>query len=216
MRALLKLQKNTWQNGIILHKCVINFSILGVFAMTEPNKTEEPSIEDILGSIRRIIADDPNDNNADGSTQMLEADPSDDSDDVLELTNPIMPQPLAEEPPTMTNQNDIDSMFDTPAPVVAPEPLTETVLSFDEPPAAAATATEELVSAGAAAATAAVMAKLARNSAVTQTGNDGITIEAIVRELLRPMLRAWLDENLPTMVQNMVERELDRITRQVR
>jgi hypothetical protein len=37
-----------------------------------------------------------------------------------------------------------------------------------------------------------------------------------VRELLRPMLRSWLDENLPTMVQNMVERELDRITRQVR
>ena len=185
--------------------------------MTEPKKTEEPSIEDILGSIRRIIADDPNDNNADDNAQTLEADASDDhDDDILELTNPILPQPLAEELPTMTNQNDIDSMFDAPAPVAAPPEAP--MVSFDEPPAAMPISmpTDDLVSAGAAAATAAVMAKLARNSAVTQMGNDGITIEGIVRELLRPMLRAWLDENLPTMVQNMVERELDRITRQAR
>ena len=42
------------------------------------------------------------------------------------------------------------------------------------------------------------------------TGSD--TLEGVVREMLRPMLRDWLDANLPTMVEAMVAREIDRIT----
>lgn len=177
-------------------------------------KTEEPSIEDILGSIRRIIADEP----SAADTQPLEADPSDDhfdaDDDVLELVDPITQPAIAEEvaPTPMTDQNDIDSMFDTPTPAAAPAED----ISFDAPAPTPAVQTESLVSATAAAATAAVMSKLASRTAINQVGHDGITIEDVVRELLRPMLQGWLDENLPTLVQNMVERELDRITRQVR
>ena len=63
--------------------------------------------------------------------------------------------------------------------------------------------------------TAAVMAKLARNTVLNRQGNEGATIEDTVKELLRPMLRDWLDQHLPEMVQTMVERELDKISRRV-
>jgi cell pole-organizing protein PopZ len=39
----------------------------------------------------------------------------------------------------------------------------------------------------------------------------GNTLEGLVREMLKPMLRAWLDENLPRIVEDMVEREVARI-----
>ena len=39
------------------------------------------------------------------------------------------------------------------------------------------------------------------------------TLEDIVRETLRPMLKSWLDENLPRVVERMVQAEVERITR---
>ena len=39
------------------------------------------------------------------------------------------------------------------------------------------------------------------------------TLEDVVREALRPMLKSWLDENLPRVVERMVEAEIERVTR---
>lgn len=39
------------------------------------------------------------------------------------------------------------------------------------------------------------------------------TVEDLIREMLRPMLKGWLDENLPGMVERMVQREIERISR---
>ena len=39
------------------------------------------------------------------------------------------------------------------------------------------------------------------------------TLEDVVRELLRPLLQQWLDDNLPTIVQQTVEAEVERIAR---
>ncbi|RYG86913.1 MAG: DUF2497 domain-containing protein, partial [Alphaproteobacteria bacterium] len=41
-------------------------------------------------------------------------------------------------------------------------------------------------------------------------GSD--TLEGLVRELLKPMLRDWLDANLPQVVESMVAKEISRIT----
>ena len=41
-------------------------------------------------------------------------------------------------------------------------------------------------------------------------GSD--TLEGLVREMLKPMLRDWLDANLPRIVESMVSREIERIT----
>lgn len=39
------------------------------------------------------------------------------------------------------------------------------------------------------------------------------TVEDVVRELLRPLLKEWLDENLPTVVERLVQQEIDRMMR---
>jgi cell pole-organizing protein PopZ len=39
------------------------------------------------------------------------------------------------------------------------------------------------------------------------------TLQDVVRETLRPMLKTWLDENLPRVVERMVETEIERVTR---
>jgi cell pole-organizing protein PopZ len=42
---------------------------------------------------------------------------------------------------------------------------------------------------------------------------NGRTLEDLVREMLRPMLRAWLDDNLPSMVERLVRAEIERVSR---
>ncbi|WP_158541600.1 DUF2497 domain-containing protein [Pelagibacterium lacus] len=44
-------------------------------------------------------------------------------------------------------------------------------------------------------------------------GANGLTIEAMIREMLRPMLKDWLDENLPSMVERIVTQEIERVSR---
>ena len=63
---------------------------------------------------------------------------------------------------------------------------------------------------------AAVHANMARLSALSQGGIGGLTVEAMIRDLLRPMLKDWLDENLPSLVERMVEKEIARISRGVK
>ena len=50
-----------------------------------------------------------------------------------------------------------------------------------------------------------------RRSASTQVYSGGPTIEDIVREELRPMLKAWLDSNLPPLVERLVRAEIERV-----
>ncbi|MCG7394059.1 DUF2497 domain-containing protein [Microvirga sp. ACRRW] len=39
------------------------------------------------------------------------------------------------------------------------------------------------------------------------------TVEELMKEMLRPMLKAWLDENLPSLVERLVQAEIERVTR---
>ena len=39
------------------------------------------------------------------------------------------------------------------------------------------------------------------------------TLEDLVKEMLRPMLKAWLDDNLPTLVERLVRAEIERVSR---
>ena len=59
------------------------------------------------------------------------------------------------------------------------------------------------------------------NNAVHSTWNalarivlveNGRTLQDLVREMLRPMLRSWLDDNLPTLVERLVLAEIERLT----
>ncbi|MTI10109.1 DUF2497 domain-containing protein [Rhodospirillaceae bacterium RKSG073] len=55
------------------------------------------------------------------------------------------------------------------------------------------------------------VASLAHLENSIRMGHSGETLEEIVKGLLRPMLKVWLDENLPEMVERMVQREIDRM-----
>lgn len=189
--------------------------------MTDAKTNEEPSIEEILGSIRRIIADDEEqtDETPAASAPSPYTGPTggdvgsldEDDDEPLELTQKV------DEDGTVIDLHEDDAPVMTHTPVDAPAASDNenAMVNFDDEPAAAAPA-ETLVSNVAANATAAVMAKLARNTAVNRSATDGgATIEDLVKDMLRPMLREWLDDNLPEMVQSMVERELERISRRV-
>ena len=56
--------------------------------------------------------------------------------------------------------------------------------------------------------------RLAGTLRIADTPNQ--TVEGVVRELLKPMLKEWLDKNLPAIVEARVEAELERIARLAR
>ena len=75
----------------------------------------------------------------------------------------------------------------------------------------------ELVSPDVAAASAATMAQLvarrAQQATEQQPGGDGLLVETLVRQAVEPMLRDWLDVHLQGIVEKLVRREVERISR---
>ena len=47
----------------------------------------------------------------------------------------------------------------------------------------------------------------------TVLSNNARTLEDLVKEMLRPMLKSWLDDNLPGLVERIVKAEIDRVSR---
>ncbi len=62
------------------------------------------------------------------------------------------------------------------------------------------------------AATAAVSAAF-NSLASTILSKDARTLEDLVREMMKPMLRSWLDDNLPSLVERLVRSEIERVSR---
>ena len=151
----------------------------------------EPSMEEILSSIKRIIAEE-------GEGTQLRARrpqrtpvslPDPEPDEVLELSEPLA---RAE-----------------PAPV---QRLAEPAAPPRESEPAAAEPAEPIVSHAAAAASRGSLEALSRLVVKPDGSQADATLEGLVREMLRPMLRDWLDARLPEMVEAMVAREIERIT----
>ena len=90
---------------------------------------------------------------------------------------------------------------------VAP-PAEDDVLELDEP----ITEGPTLLSDNAAAASRQRLASLSalrqRDEAPAESG----ALEAVVRDMLRPMLKDWLDQRLPEIVEELVTREIARLT----
>lgn len=88
----------------------------------------------------------------------------------------------------------------------------DAVAEADSMAAAKSTATEAqgrraILSADTAAVAGAAFAQLAESSKPT-----GQSVDEMVRELLRPLLQEWLDDNLPPLVEKMIDREIARIS----
>ena len=94
---------------------------------------------------------------------------------------------------------------DRAAPEPAPE---EDVLELDDPVSEAS----GLLSDDAAAASRQRLASLSALRQRSEAPADSGALEAVVREMLRPMLKDWLDQHLPEIVEDLVTREIARIT----
>jgi cell pole-organizing protein PopZ len=97
-----------------------------------------------------------------------------------------------------------------PTPGLPPRPS----FNFGQPPRPAAAPPrapepDRLVSAPTNAAVSASFGTLAR----AMMSNNSRSLEDVVAELLKPMLRSWLDDNLPTIVERLVKAEIERVSR---
>ena len=122
---------------------------------------QDPSMEEILASIKRVIAEDSRLPAGAARARRAPAEPLPPEEDVLELDDPVSE--------------------------------TSGLLSND----AAAASRERLAALSA-----------LRREMPADTG----ALDAVVREMLKPMLKDWLDENLPAIVEQLVTREIARIT----
>jgi cell pole-organizing protein PopZ len=128
----------------------------------------------------------------------------------------IAPADVAASTPPMTEE-EIDSMLahlrGAPRQAAAVSERTEAAAVPEPAPTldAPRPASEErgLLSAATTAAVDAAFDTLAR----TAQARNGRTLEEVVSELLRPMLKTWLDENLPDMVERLVRAEIERVSR---
>ncbi len=153
-------------------------------------------MEDILSSIKRIIAEEGDGTAVARARRAPRSAPATispapaplrraaiDPRDVLELSNPVT--------------DDVDGDEDAPEPVRIAVP------------------SDAILSETAAQASRGALDTLSRMIVKPAPAPDAAapeTLESMVREMLRPMLREWLDAKLPGMVEDMVAREIARIT----
>jgi cell pole-organizing protein PopZ len=203
--------------------------------MNQPARAQEPSMEEILASIRRIIADD------DSSKGPTKAESPKAENPMPPPPTPMAPKPapaprpveaVAPPPPPpvepVMQQDDLDSMLGdldkvpekpdadvldlteamaaeipSPEPAAMDFPPMPDLHSEPVPPA------RPLISSSTSAAVDSAFNTLAHTVLV----QNARTLEDLVREMLRPLLKTWLDDNLPGMVERLVRAEIERVSR---
>lgn len=210
--------------------------------MTEASKAgqQDQSMEDILQSIKRIIAEEGDVKpQPEAMADSMSAAPF--GSDVLELTEMMEEEPSAAQEKPAAPMDPIDAIFAAPteggfaAPEFAqwspdPEPGAETMLAepIEKAPIAIipseggmSSSDEGLLSEISVAAASAALKSLKKNAPNMDEAQaapsmpafrGGLTIEDLVIEALRPMLKEWLDANLPHIVDRKVAKEIERIS----
>lgn len=211
--------------------------------MSDPKAGQnEPTMEEILASIRRIISEDGADQQAAPAAEESAApspamEPEPEPEAMMAMPDPEPepePEPAFEPEPMMAMPE--PEPEPEPEPMMA-EPEPEPEPAYEPPPmppprrAAPPRAqpredileltdvvrdeVEGLVSPPIASRAAAHLGQLSSAVAGSRAmglGNSQRTLEELVKELLRPMLKEWLDAHLATIVQRIVEREVARLT----
>ncbi|CAN5217578.1 pole-organizing protein PopZ [soil metagenome] len=193
--------------------------------MSDPT-APEPTMEEILASIRRIISEDDAPAAADpvAAADAPPAGGGEPHEDVLELTQ-VAPEPPpithAPEPAPVAAESvgDLD-VFDAPEPAPPPPPrrAPPPPRAFEPEPEPAswsaagheADEDEPLIADHSADAAAGHFGALAQSLSMPAAGRS---LEDVVRELLRPLLKEWLDANLTQIVETTVQSEVERISR---
>jgi len=193
--------------------------------MSKAAQQSEPSMEEILASIRKIISDEndapepeaakpapkpgakePAGQGAAEPTADAEpapATPADSADDILELTDDMVADtPRKVEPVEPEVSFGGDTAAEQPAPAASPVEKPDAGMSREQ-------IADRLISPATDAAVGSAFGKLAN----TILSRDAHTLEDLVKEMLRPMLQQWLDDNLPALVEKLVREEIERVSR---
>jgi uncharacterized protein len=158
--------------------------------MSDGKAAPDPSMDEILASIRRILAEDQH---AVGRAPRR----SRGNGDVLDLTEAVNDDGSVRHiPPIRMNRPE-------PAAPVLPDGRVEPVPPRPEPARAASLVSD--------AASEAVAASFARLAAVQQGESGEAPLVELVSQTLRPLLQAWLDEHLPQIVERLVQVEIARV-----
>jgi cell pole-organizing protein PopZ len=229
--------------------------------MNQPAKVQEPSMEEILASIRRIIADDDAAKTQPGASDPPAALQSPGMGSPAGSPHPAavppgpMPPPAAARSPVNSgsrpmNEIEVDPILHDPGSgpdmdaiadgrveadilelteamaALPPAPAFRTIdgrpdIVFEDSPPERAVAAENpprqsrnhgdrpLMSAGTSAAVDSAFNTLAHTILV----QNARTLEDLVKEMLQPLLKAWLDDNLPGLVERLVRAEIERVSR---
>ena len=180
--------------------------------MSDQNAAE-PTMEEILASIRRIISEDESAPSTEAESASPphgdehDVAPDEEDDDILELTQRVE-EPVEDDiefgGPASTS-GDLD-IYERPAPARTPPAEIDIESDFGD----VAENAQSLVGEPAAAHAISSFSQLART---VELGNAAVTLEDVVRELLRPLLKDWLDQNLPGIVEAAVQAEVELISR---
>ena len=207
---------------------------------TASSESEEPSMEDILSSIRKILSEEE----AEGSDS-VKGEQSIEQEAVVSEPKESEQQPRAEErvaeavpepqntqeitpqeegepemaAPISVEENEIGSKKEAigganpeektiPDPGIIPEPMAE-ILELTPDMVAS-----DILSQPTARASVDVLSELAsaildRRDVHVNAGGKELTLESMVREMLKPILREWLDRNLPYLIERLVKKEID-------
>jgi cell pole-organizing protein PopZ len=135
----------------------------------------------------------------------IAAEEEDEDEDVLELTKPWKSVPdeveFRDPPPPPVSLPDEDDMSDW---AVLPEESAASTPTRSRAPSG-----ESLLAAEASRAVSASFGSLAN----TILAANARTLDDLVQEMLRPMLKDWLDTNLPAVVERLVQAEIERVSR---
>jgi cell pole-organizing protein PopZ len=201
--------------------------------MSAQAKPSEPSMEEILASIRRIISDDEAKPAEEVATPLVEVAPEPApepvaaiDDDVLDLGAEAAlvaaPEPAPVPPAAFPDDSDVAFLDETPAAALPPEPPAPPVMpqpapvqpepqpqpqpqpAFNPVPDMASLLSDQASS---------VVTNAFGQLASTVLSNNARTLEDLVKDMLKPMLKTWLDDNLPTMVERLVRAEIERVAR---
>lgn len=199
------------------------------------DQSQEPTMEEILASIRRIISEDDQPAETAAVAPAPAPEPAsapapvnpepvaaaspfptvapepvleEVEDDVLDLTEPYeaaVVQSIGDLDVSAPEETYVSSDLEPePAPFEAPEPASYDALVGESAAASAASAFAGLHA-------------LKKPAAPAPTSDlnfvSGSTVEGMVADMLRPMLKDWLDANLPGIVEEAVRKEVERISR---
>ena len=160
----------------------------------------EPSMEDILASIRRILAEEVEEEGSEEVAAAPEPTPEPEPEPVMAAPEPepVMaasePAPPPPPPPPPPMPSEMEEILElTPDMVAAPELVSSPTFQ------SGADMLSELAKA------------ILDQRDMSVGGSRNITLETMVREMLKPILREWLDRNLPYLIERLVKKEIDKM-----